>query len=186
MGGAGQSYAPQNCLGLTIDQHYGMRRFLRNGMDGFNPTLRFVVPTLLLLIALAGTARSLFAHEADPSAAPTPAAEFLDEEERAWLAAHEGNVTIGTDSNYQPYLYLDKNGKIAGVWGDLIKRVESELDFTFETRKFDTFQEVLDGLKSRDIDLTASVIKSDDRLSYMVVFIHGAQTLNNVVNYLLG
>ena len=89
--------------------------------------------------------------------------DFLSEEERAWLTEHEGQILIGSDSNYQPYITIDENGRISGVWGDIILRVEQELGVEFTVKEYPTFSSVLEAMKAREIHIVPSLIATEER-----------------------
>jgi PAS domain S-box-containing protein len=96
----------------------------------------------------------------------TPAVEFLSTEEREWLQSHRTDLVIGSDSNYHPYLFIE-DGKLSGVWGDLVHRIESELQVAFPVKEYASFQKVLDGAKARETALIACLVDSEERRSFL-------------------
>lgn len=93
--------------------------------------------------------------------------EFLTPAEQEWLHTHRGQVVIGSDSSYYPYLFYDDKGVLTGIWGDLLQRLEKDLEFTFRRQRYPNFQTVLDAAKSREIGFIACIIQSPDREAFL-------------------
>ena len=95
-----------------------------------------------------------------------PPLDYLNAEEQAWLDANRTNLFIGSDSNYRPYLFIE-DGQLSGVWGDLITRLETELQLDLTLKEYDSFQNVLDAAKAREIAIIPCIMDNEERRGFL-------------------
>ncbi|MBW1647528.1 MAG: transporter substrate-binding domain-containing protein [Deltaproteobacteria bacterium] len=83
-----------------------------------------------------------------------------------WFAALElpahRRIVVGGDDNYPPYEYLDENGRPAGYNVELTRAIARELDLDIDIRLM-PWPQVVDGLKSGDIDILQGMFYSPQR-----------------------
>ena len=82
----------------------------------------------------------------------------------AWsVPAHSGQreVRVGVYSN-EPKIFLDKNGHVAGILGDLLTEIAKREDWTLKPVQCD-WQACLDALKAGQIDLLPDLAYSEQR-----------------------
>lgn len=93
--------------------------------------------------------------------------ELLNEEERRWLTDRQGPLLVGTEANYHPYNFVDKNGELSGVSGDYMRLLQQRLGLEFEVRAYETFAEVLQAAEKRQIDIVPLILAAPERKSYL-------------------
>ncbi|MBF0289873.1 MAG: transporter substrate-binding domain-containing protein [SAR324 cluster bacterium] len=87
-------------------------------------------------------------------------------EERQWLNAHPV-IQLGSDPAWQPYEYLDKNGRLQGASAALMYRVEAILGVKFQPPKNIPWQETLAGAKKSQIDLITAAAPAEERRGFL-------------------
>jgi diguanylate cyclase (GGDEF)-like protein len=75
---------------------------------------------------------------------------FLTDEEREWLDAHEGKITIGYTTDYPPVEFL-QNGEYAGISADYFKLLEEKLNVSFHMVRFDQWTTLLDSAIAKEV-----------------------------------
>ena len=103
-------------------------------------------------------------------AAPLGAQDSLDllnEEERAWLDSLGRPLRVGTEPNYHPYNFVDEEGELSGVVGDYMQLLSERLDVEFEAVIVDTFVDVLDSARNREVDVVPLLVAAPERRAYL-------------------
>ena len=93
--------------------------------------------------------------------------ELLNEAERRWLNALERPLIVATEDNYHPYNFFDEQGELSGFVGDYVRLLEERLEIEFEVREFDSFADVLEAARNREVDILPLILTSEDRKSYL-------------------
>ena len=91
--------------------------------------------------------------------------EIFTAEEKAWIKKHN-EIKVGSEKDWIPFDYQDDNGKHKGISQDYLDKVSglSGLKFTVH---FDTWSNLIDKIKSKEIDLLPSLYYSDERNEYI-------------------
>ncbi|MHC1727283.1 MAG: transporter substrate-binding domain-containing protein [Syntrophobacteraceae bacterium] len=87
--------------------------------------------------------------------------------ERDWLAAHPV-ITIAPDPDYPPIEYFDENGKYRGIAADYVALIEKKLGFQFKIAHLQSWDEILDKAKSRQVDMFGAAAETPQRSEYML------------------
>ncbi len=87
-------------------------------------------------------------------------------EEKQWLEKHPV-IRLGAESNWPPYEFLDKSGKVQGFSADVIELVEQRLGIQFEVVSELSWAETLEKVRSLEIDLVSSIVKTPKREQYL-------------------
>ncbi len=90
----------------------------------------------------------------------------LTEVQREWLAAHP-RITLGPYSNYAPAQFVDEQGVHRGIAADYVARMEELLSIEFVNIPTNTWQEILDKARAREIDVIALAAQTPDRGAYL-------------------
>lgn len=90
----------------------------------------------------------------------------LSSEQQAWLDAHP-DIRLGPYSNYAPAQFVDDQGVHRGIAADYTALVERMLGIGFTNVYTDTWQELLDKAKAREVDVIALAAETHDRLEYL-------------------
>jgi PAS domain S-box-containing protein len=93
--------------------------------------------------------------------------DFLTSEERQWLKAHEGKITLAVERNYPPYSYVDSDGNIYGLSIDYIQLLEKKIGFKFNRRIINTLDEILQKARGGEVDIVNAVTRTPNRLEYL-------------------
>jgi len=93
--------------------------------------------------------------------------DFLTPEERQWLKAHEGKITLAVERNYPPYSYVDSDWNIYGLSIDYIQLVEKKIGFTFNRKVVNTLDEILQKARGGEVDVVNAVTRTPNRLEYL-------------------
>ncbi len=86
--------------------------------------------------------------------------------ERAWLAAHK-TIRLGIDPLYPPFEFVDDNGTYSGMASDYVRLVSERLGITMKVVPNLSWDEVIDGLKKKSIDVLPAAVKSPERRSFL-------------------
>ena len=96
---------------------------------------------------------------------------LLSAQERNWLAAHPV-ITLAADPDYPPIEYFDENGEYCGIAADYVALIEKKLDFRFKILHLQSWDEILDKAKSRQIDMFGAAAETPQRSKYMLFTRH--------------
>ncbi len=90
----------------------------------------------------------------------------LTRAERDWLAAHPV-IRLGPYSNYAPAQFVDAQGVHRGIAADYVAMIEEMLSIRFVNVPTDTWQEILDKARAREIDVVALAAETPERSVYL-------------------
>ncbi|NPV87692.1 MAG: PAS domain-containing protein [Anaerolineae bacterium] len=95
------------------------------------------------------------------------ARDILTAEERAWLNSRPV-VRLAPDPNFPPLEFFDQSGMYRGMIADYFRLIEERMDYRFEFVRLETWDEVLQQAKERQIDgITAAQI-TPERQQYLL------------------
>ena len=106
----------------------------------------------------------MFSQQTDYQAPPPPLS--LTPEERAWLQAHP-RIRLAVDINWEPMEYIDKNGRYKGLSSDFIHYFERQLGIRFEPPPRIGWQQVIERLKKRELDIAPLVLRTPEREKFL-------------------
>ena len=92
---------------------------------------------------------------------------LLDEEEHQWLASLTEPLIVATEVGYRPYNFVDEDGELSGVAGDYMQLIGERLGIEFEVRAYQTFAEVLEAAKNREVDVVPLIVPAPERRAYL-------------------
>lgn len=90
----------------------------------------------------------------------------LTAEEGAWLDEHP-LITVGSDPKYPPVEYYEE-GAYKGISIDYLKWIEEHTVLDFQNVYITSWDEVLDRLKNKNIDMLSAAAKTPQRDRYML------------------
>ncbi len=91
----------------------------------------------------------------------------LSPDEQAWLEEHQ-QIRLGIDRAWPPYEYIDKLGKHQGMSADIMRRFSQQLGYTMAPVEELSWEEVLDGIRQRELDIIPLLIPSAERAKFML------------------
>ncbi len=86
----------------------------------------------------------------------------LTYKERQWLKDHPV-VTIGSESNWPPYEFIDQSGNLQGLSADLIRLVADKLGIHFKIISQYNWAVTLEKARNHEIDMVSSIVKTSER-----------------------
>ncbi len=92
----------------------------------------------------------------------------LDPEERAWLDARRGQITLGYDPGAEPVEFRDERGRFAGIVADYFRLLEQRLGLEFEVARFESWSDVVAAAEAGEIDVVAAMETTPERSEYLV------------------
>ena len=91
----------------------------------------------------------------------------LTSDELAWLEQHP-KIRLGVDRSWPPYEYINENGEYQGMSADIMEHFSQQLGYSLAPVQELSWEEVLDGIRQREIDIIPMLIPSKDRAQHML------------------
>jgi PAS domain S-box-containing protein len=111
-------------------------------------------PGVILLLALA----ALLCAPAKAGARPD-----LSPEERAWLDANPGSLTLWFDHNYPPIEFQAPDGSFAGIGADIMRLIEQRLGVAFVKTPSKDWNRQLKALESGESAIAPVIVRTPER-----------------------
>lgn len=118
----------------------------------------WIVTGLLLVVVFVG--RSIAVPDDSPKV-------VLTEAETAWLAEHP-TILLAPDPDFAPVEFFDHHGRYQGIAADFIALMEQRLGITFKRVQRDNWPQILDGMRSRQLDMLGAVAATPQRREYLL------------------
>jgi len=93
--------------------------------------------------------------------------DILTIDERFWLKNHHASIILAIETTYAPFVFLDTKGQPAGLAQDYISLIQSKLGFQFEQRRFATLDDILEKVRSCDVQIVNAVTRTPARSKYI-------------------
>lgn len=90
----------------------------------------------------------------------------LTDVEKEWLKNHP-IIKVGSDSNWAPFEFRDKNGNYNGINIEYLKLIAKKIGIKFEFTQDKTWNEILNSVQSKDIDMVSGVNETSLRSNYL-------------------
>ncbi|MCO7224425.1 ATP-binding protein [Pleionea sp. CnH1-48] len=90
----------------------------------------------------------------------------LTDEEKFWLEQHS-EVILGTDANWEPIEFIDKNGDFQGFSSDMVYLVHRLTGLDFKLKSPTHWHQVIEDFKQGKVDVIPLVIKTPEREDYI-------------------
>lgn len=88
------------------------------------------------------------------------------EQEKTWLKEHS-SITIGIDTNFAPFEFLDENNEFKGITADYLQEMQKILNIEFKIIKTKKWNEIIDMVKNRSIDVLSCIVQTEQREKYL-------------------
>lgn len=92
----------------------------------------------------------------------------LTPKERAWLRAHDKQISINNETDWPPIIFTGKNGLPAGIAVDYYRLIETKLGFSFRLDTPATWVEMTEKLKKGELDVICDIQKNEERLKHFL------------------
>jgi len=90
------------------------------------------------------------------------AVSTLTAAERRWLSQHN-SLSLGTDTNWAPFEFYDKQGELSGISADYMKNTQQQLQINFNPRLGLRWSEALEEFKLGNIDVMSTILYTEER-----------------------
>lgn len=90
----------------------------------------------------------------------------LSASEKAWLAKHP-DLRLGVDPQYPPFEFIDNNGIYSGLASDYARLISERLGIKMEVAPDLSWQQVLEGIAAKTLDVLPAVSKTPEREAMM-------------------
>ena len=94
-------------------------------------------------------------------------ADILTPEERLWLSQNQSRIVLAVETAYAPFVFLDSDGKPAGLAHDYIRAVEDKLGVRFQQRQFPALSDIFDASKAGNVHIVNAITKTPWRSSFL-------------------
>lgn len=91
----------------------------------------------------------------------------LNTQQSDWLASHPV-ITIAPDPDYPPIEYFDESSTYCGIAADYVALLEKKLDIRFEIARVQSWDEILEKARNRQIDMFGAAAQTPQRSEYML------------------
>ena len=129
------------------------------GVQGYMVRRWLLVVSIVALLQILSTA----AIAAEPAAG---AGLALTAAEQAWLAEHPV-IRLAPDPDFPPIEFIDSTGHYRGIAADYAALVEQRLGIKFTLVPLNSWDEVLEKARRREIDMFGAASESPQRAEYM-------------------
>jgi PAS domain S-box-containing protein len=86
--------------------------------------------------------------------------------EQSWLSRHE-SIRLGIDKSWPPFEFIDDDGKYAGISSSYVETVSKRLEVVMEPLRGLTWTDVINKVKSGELDVLPAVARTPDREDYL-------------------
>jgi len=114
-----------------------------------------IFPFLLCFLQLSTSAQTNFIDS------------LLTSAEIRWLDANRENIVYAPNPGWPPCDFVDESGNHRGIVADYISIFEEKLGIRFQRIYLESWNDMLEGLKSKTVDFVGGIHQSDDRESYL-------------------
>lgn len=90
----------------------------------------------------------------------------LSAAQRQWLDAHP-SIRLAVDIDWSPFEYIDDENQYVGMAAEYIALVAEKLDIEFAVEKEKPWSEVVESVKSGDLDMYSCVVSTAQRREYV-------------------
>ncbi|MFT5451388.1 MAG: signal transduction histidine kinase/CheY-like chemotaxis protein [Enterobacterales bacterium] len=87
--------------------------------------------------------------------------------ERKWLQQNS-SLSLGIASGLYPYEFINDNGDFSGIAADYIEYINNSLSLTIDVDKSYSWEESLAAIKTNDIDVISTIIRTPEREKSML------------------
>lgn len=91
----------------------------------------------------------------------------LTQDERLWLKDHPV-IRVATDPGWRPIEFQDGDGEFKGIAIDYLKRIEPLLGIQFDIVKGNSWAELIEKGKARELDMFSCITPTPDRGEYLL------------------
>jgi polar amino acid transport system substrate-binding protein len=89
----------------------------------------------------------------------------LNTDEQAWLKAHPV-IRVAADTNWAPIEFVNEEGQFRGISIDYLNRISKMLGVKFQFKTDITWQEAMDMVQRRQLDIFAAAAQTPERKTY--------------------
>ena len=122
--------------------------------------VKFRTPVLNLLLLV------VFFGVSPTSVQASSSTLALSEDEKLWLADHP-TIRLAVDIDWSPFEYIDDDNNYVGMASEYISLVGDKLGIDFQVEKEKPWSEVVESVKSGELDMYSCVVSTEQRREYV-------------------
>lgn len=92
---------------------------------------------------------------------------LLTKEELQWLNQHRTSIVYAPNPAWPPCDFIDEKGVHRGIVADYIQIFESKLGITFQRKYLESWNDIIEGLKTRSVDVVGGIHPTEERKTYL-------------------
>lgn len=92
--------------------------------------------------------------------------DLLTQEEREWLQQH-GPIKYAPDPDFFPFEFIGRDQEAHGITPDILNLITHKLGIKFVTIRYQTWSDVIEGIKRGDVDLLGTLTRTEERETYL-------------------
>ncbi len=94
-------------------------------------------------------------------------ADPLTPQQRLWLDAHEGELTLAFEPNWPPVSFFTEDGSDTGIIPEYIALIEKKLGFRFRRIRYDVWADILRAGYEGEVDVLPTIVKIPEYAAYL-------------------
>lgn len=88
-------------------------------------------------------------------------------EQEMWIDSHS-EIILSPDPNFAPFEFIDAKGEYSGIAADYIAYINRHSSLNIKILVLEDWDEVLNRMRKKEIDMIGALAKTDQRAEYMV------------------
>lgn len=92
---------------------------------------------------------------------------LLTPQEKTWLEEHGSNIRYAPNPSWPPADFINEKGLHQGIVSDYITIFEDRLGITFKEVQYNSWSEIINGLKTGEVDFVGAIQKTKDRQKFL-------------------
>ncbi|WP_299249458.1 transporter substrate-binding domain-containing protein [uncultured Aquimarina sp.] len=91
---------------------------------------------------------------------------ILSQKEKEWIEQQD-SIKVALFPYYPPYQFIDENNEIEGVFIEYLNLIEKKIDYRFQKKKYNIWDNVMEDIKTQKIDIVLEIQKTETRSKYL-------------------
>ena len=135
---------------------------MRDGLTRSKRAVVFFLALLLMQVVFPTGSKAVAAGTRRPTAKPA----WLTNAEWAFLTSHQP-ITLAPDPEFSPIESFDARGNYVGLAADYVNLIQRMLGTKFRIAHLDSWDEILDHARTKEVDLLAAAANTPQRRKYL-------------------
>ncbi len=93
--------------------------------------------------------------------------DILTADERNWLTHNQSRIVLGVETGYAPFVFLDDQGRPAGLAQDYIRLIETKIGVSFKEKQFSSLKDIFEQVHAGEVHVVNAVTKTPARSQFL-------------------